>query len=108
MAAVGREFLERFLTNYGRPTKVTLRKLNAQFPLSAGFVTEYVPLIFNGAVVDPEGTEFGGNVNVTVAPAPGAKFVIAAGAESSDPEPSVAEFTCRVLTVTFPVFVIVT
>ena len=86
---------------------LTLRKFSAQLPPTVGF-NEYVPLSFKGTLVAPDGTEVGGNVNVATALAPAARLVIAAGAESSDPEPSFAEVTRIELTVTLPVFVIVT
>lgn len=79
-------------------------------PLSEGFVTEYVPPTFKGAVVIPGETEFGGKVSVSTALAPGARFVTGIGAAGSEPEPRVvpATVTCSELTVTLPVFVTVT
>src|SRR5271168_2671646 len=69
--------------------KLTLRKLNDQLPFSGTDRTEYVPLTFSGEAVAPGDTELAGNVSVTTALAPGARFVTEGGVVMSDPEPSV-------------------
>jgi hypothetical protein len=83
----------------------TLRKVSDQLPLSVP--AAYVPLIFNGAVVAPAETAEPGNLRVTVVLAPGARFVILAGADDKAAVPNVVPFnvTCAKSTVTLPWFV---
>ena len=66
---------------------MTLRNVTDQLPESVP--AEYVPAIFSGSVVAVGDAAVFGNVSVTVALAPGARFVIAGGTVVGAVVPSV-------------------